>query len=70
MHASNVAHFNPRPHPEGKRRPDPSDHPPASTLAGVQAIFRYDVEVEIKAEAVFVKRQYVEIGLVAKDFSD
>ena len=52
MHASTRPDFNPRLYPEGKRRPDPSDHPPASTLAGVQAIFRYDVEVEIKAEAV------------------
>ena len=28
------------------------DHPPASTLAGVQALFREDVQVEIEAEAV------------------
>ncbi|KAA6465010.1 RidA family protein [Acidobacteria bacterium AB60] len=27
-------------------------HPPASTLAGVQALFREDVQVEIEAEAV------------------
>jgi 2-iminobutanoate/2-iminopropanoate deaminase len=28
------------------------DHPPASTLAGVQALFRDDVQLEIEAEAV------------------
>ncbi len=28
------------------------EHPPASTLAGVQALFREDVQVEIEAEAV------------------
>jgi enamine deaminase RidA (YjgF/YER057c/UK114 family) len=28
------------------------DHPPASTLAGVQALFREDVQLEIEAEAV------------------
>ena len=28
------------------------DHPPASTLAGVQALFREDVQLEIDAEAV------------------
>ena len=28
------------------------DHPPASTLAGVQALFREDVQIEIDAEAV------------------
>ena len=28
------------------------DHPPASTLAGVQALFREDVQVEIEAEAL------------------
>ena len=28
------------------------EHPPASTLAGVQALFRDDVQVEIEAEAV------------------
>jgi hypothetical protein len=29
-----------------------NDHPPASTLAGVQALFRDDVQIEIEAEAV------------------
>ena len=28
------------------------EHPPASTLAGVQALFREDVQVEIEAEAM------------------
>ena len=28
------------------------EHPPASTLAGVQALFRDDVQIEIEAEAV------------------
>jgi 2-iminobutanoate/2-iminopropanoate deaminase len=28
------------------------DHPPASTLAGVQALFREDVQLEIEAEAI------------------
>jgi 2-iminobutanoate/2-iminopropanoate deaminase len=28
------------------------EHPPASTLAGVQALFREDVQLEIEAEAV------------------
>ena len=28
------------------------DHPPASTLAGVEALFREDVQIEIEAEAV------------------
>ena len=28
------------------------DHPPASTLAGVRALFREDVQLEIEAEAV------------------
>jgi len=28
------------------------DHPPASTLAGVQSLFREDVQLEIEAEAV------------------
>ena len=28
------------------------EHPPASTLAGVQALFRPDVQIEIEAEAV------------------
>lgn len=28
------------------------DHPPASTLAGVQALFRDDVQLEVEAEAV------------------
>ena len=28
------------------------DHPPASTLAGVQALFREDVQIEIEAEAI------------------
>ena len=28
------------------------DHPPASTLAGVQALFREDVQIEIDAEAL------------------
>jgi 2-iminobutanoate/2-iminopropanoate deaminase len=27
------------------------EHPPASTLAGVQALFREDVQIEIDAEA-------------------
>lgn len=32
------------------------DHPPASTLAGVQALFREDVQLEIEAEAVIPQR--------------
>ena len=28
------------------------NHPPASTLAGVQALFREDVQLEIEAEAI------------------
>ena len=28
------------------------DHPPASTLAGVQALFRDDVQLEVEAEAI------------------
>lgn len=37
---------------EARDRVIDKDHPPASTMAGVQALFREDVEVEIEAEAV------------------
>jgi hypothetical protein len=32
------------------------EHPPASTLAEVQALFREDIQVEIEAEAVIQSR--------------
>jgi 2-iminobutanoate/2-iminopropanoate deaminase len=37
---------------EARDRIIDKDHPPASTLAGVQALFRDDVQLEIEAEAV------------------
>jgi enamine deaminase RidA (YjgF/YER057c/UK114 family) len=37
---------------EARDRMIDKEHPPASTLAGVQALFREDVQVEIEAEAV------------------
>jgi hypothetical protein len=37
---------------EARDRVIDKDHPPASTMAGVQALFRDDVELEIEAEAV------------------
>jgi 2-iminobutanoate/2-iminopropanoate deaminase len=37
---------------EARDRIIEKDHPPASTLAGVQALFRDDVQLEIEAEAV------------------
>jgi 2-iminobutanoate/2-iminopropanoate deaminase len=37
---------------EGRDMLIDKQHPPASTLAGVQSLFRADVQVEIDAEAV------------------
>lgn len=37
---------------EARDRIVDKDHPPASTLAGVQSLFRDDVQLEIEAEAV------------------
>ena len=37
---------------EARDRIIDKEHPPASTLAGVQALFREDVQLEIEAEAV------------------
>lgn len=37
---------------EARDRIIDKDHPPASTLAGVQALFREDVQLEIEAEAI------------------
>jgi len=37
---------------EARDRIIDKEHPPASTLAGVQALFRDDVQLEIEAEAV------------------
>ena len=37
---------------EARDRIVDKEHPPASTLAGVQALFRDDVQLEVEAEAV------------------
>jgi 2-iminobutanoate/2-iminopropanoate deaminase len=37
---------------EARDRIIDKEHPPASTLAGVQALFRNDVQLEVEAEAV------------------
>jgi 2-iminobutanoate/2-iminopropanoate deaminase len=37
---------------EARDRIIDKEHPPVSTLVGVQALFREDVEVEVEAEAV------------------